>query len=234
MTDIEWREARGRCNRAASLASTYVCCFTNEEIKRYSRQYGIPQDKFMLVLDAFQHSDQKKPSDDGFVFAGGIQNRDWDTFFKAVDGLPCPVRVFTNQKLESVPSNTSLHLVGRDEYYSQMAAASCVVVPVGAEPLRINGIATWTNAMAMGKVVIATEPLGAPDYMEQGVSGFYVKYGDVDALRACIEKVMGDPELRRRMGAAARERAHREFSPEVFKRRILALLENHPDAAPET
>jgi glycosyltransferase involved in cell wall biosynthesis len=105
-----------------------------------------------------------------------------------------------------------------------MAAASCVVVPLLAEPLRITGTTTWTAAMAMGKVVIVTEPDGAPDYMEHGVSGFYVNHGDAKALRECIVKVMEDAALRKRVGKAARERAWREFSPEVFRRRVLGLL----------
>jgi len=230
MMDTEWRSIQtGRVNRAAAMASIKICCFTNEEVKRYARQSRIPQSRFGFVPACFQHRDQRPATDSGFVFAGGLQNRDWRTLLEAVDGLPYAVRLFTNQQFASLPSNVSVRLVGREEYYSQMAAASCVAVPVGAEPLRINGIATWTNAMAMGKVVIATEPLGAPDYMDQGISGFYVNYGDVEALRECIIKVMSDPSLRQRVGAAARERAHKEFSPEVFKRRILALLEgNHP------
>jgi len=78
--------------------------------------------------------------------------------------------------------------------------------------------------MAMGKVVIVTEPFGAPDYMDQGASGFYVNHGDAEGLRRCIDLVMRDPELRKQVGGAARERAWREFSPEVFRRRILSLL----------
>ena len=105
-----------------------------------------------------------------------------------------------------------------------MAAASCVVIPVLREPVRHTGLLTWTNAMAMGKVVIVTDPHGAPDYMEHGVSGFYVNHGDAEALRKTILLVMEDAALRKRIGEAARERAWKEFSPEVFRRRILSLL----------
>jgi glycosyltransferase involved in cell wall biosynthesis len=60
--------------------------------------------------------------------------------------------------------------------------------------------------------------------MEHGTSGFYVDYGDVEGLRQCIQRVMSDAGLRRRVGEAARQRAWREFSPEVFRQRVLALL----------
>jgi hypothetical protein len=35
---------------------------------------------------------------------------------------------------------------------------------------------------------------------------------------------MSDAELRRRVGQAARERALKEFSPEIFRSGVLALL----------
>jgi glycosyltransferase involved in cell wall biosynthesis len=226
MTDTEWPGlTQGRVNRAAALASVKVCCFTRTEIDRYSSHYKIPRDKFVFVPFSVEVCDLREPTDQGYIFAGGKQNRDWPTFLEAVKGLPYPVRVFTTKKLASVPSNVSVNLVGREEYYSHMSAASCVVIPVGRESTRITGIRSWTNAMGMGKVVVVTEPLGAPDYMDQGISGFYVNHGDVDALRTSIVRVMEDQQLRERVGHAARQRALQDFSPEVFHRRIVDLLE---------
>ena len=229
MTDTEWHELEGgRVNRAAALASAAVCSNTRIEIQRYSRQYGIPREKFVLVPIAFQKRDVCKASDEGYVFSGGAQGRDWGTLVSAVDGLPYNVRVFAREKLARIPPNTTVELVSRQEYFRQMAAASCVVVPLLPEPMRVTGIITWATAMAMGKVVIVTEPQGAPDYMEHGISGFYVNHHDAKALRQCIELVMTDTNLRRRVGGAARERAWKEFSPDSFRRNIVSLLEGNP------
>jgi glycosyltransferase involved in cell wall biosynthesis len=173
---------------------------------------------------AFQRPDIFEASDAGYVFAGGNQGRDWETLFRAVEGLPFPVTILTTRTFAAYPANVTIAKVSRQEYYRRMAAASCVVVPLLPEPLRITGTTTWINAMGTGKVAIVTEPHGAPDYMEQGVSGFYVNYGDAEGLRQCIQRVMGDAELRRRVGQAARERAFKEFSPETFRRGVLALL----------
>jgi len=226
MTDTEWRDPKaGRVNRLAAMGSTAVCCFTRAEIERSSRCYRIPMEKFRFVPLAFQKRDLFEPSDEGYVFSGGAQGRDWRTLLAAVSGLPYAVRVYTKSQMPAVTSNVKVEGVTREEFWRRMAAASCVVVPVFREPIRVTGDTTWTAAMAMGKVVIATEPCGAPDYMEHGVSGFYVDYGDAEALRYYIELVMKDSELRKRMGAAARERAWRDFSPEVFRRRVLSVLE---------
>jgi glycosyltransferase involved in cell wall biosynthesis len=48
---------------------------------------------------------------------------------------------------------------------------------------------------------------GIPEVVEHGRTGLLVKPGDPAALAAAIDAVLGDPEVARRMGAAARERA---------------------------
>jgi len=227
MTDVEWpRWGTGIINCVAGNAASAICCNTHVEMERYSRTYKVPAEKFRFVPMAFQKPDMRETSDGGYIFAGGNQARDWRTFFEAVGELPYPVRCFTTQGgLPRVPPNVTIASVAREEFYNQMAAASCVVVPVVKEPLRVTGPTTWINAMGMGKVVIVTEPEGAADYMESGVSGFYVNHGDAEALRECVVMVMQDGELRKRVGEAARKRAETEFSPEVFRRRVLWLLE---------
>jgi len=225
MTDTEWRElSGGRLNRWAAMASIAVTSNTQVEIERYSRHYQIPKNKFRLVRLAYQRLDQRRPTDEGYIFAGGFQARDWETFLKAVDGLPFPVRIFTQARLPCVPSNTTVELTDRRSFYDRMAAASCVVIPMKPEPLRITGSTTWTNAMGMGKVVIVTDQEGAPDYIETGISGFCVPPGDVGALRETISRVMINSSSRARIGEAARERAAEEFSPQNFRGQLLAIL----------
>ena len=226
LMDQEWySQAGGQLARRAYLSSAAICCNTRIEIERYSQQSGVSRDRFHFVPLAFQARDCRKPSDEGFVFAGGFQGRDWRTLVKAVQGLPYQIRIFTKDVIDSIPSNVTVRTVSREEYFCQMAASSCVVVPVKPELGRITGTTTWTAAMSMGKPVIVTEPLGAPDYMEFGVSGFYVDYGGAAELGRIIDLVMKDPGLRRRVGEAARERAWREFSPEAFRSHVLSLLE---------
>ncbi len=92
LTDTEWRELDGgRLNRAASLARAAVCCNTRAEIERYSRQFKIPRDNFAFVPVAFQKRDLFEATDEGYVFSGGVQARDWGCLVDAVDGLPYKV-----------------------------------------------------------------------------------------------------------------------------------------------
>ena len=71
------------------------------------------------------------------------------------------------------------------------------------------------EAMAWGRPVVASAVGGLVDAVEDGVTGLLVPPGDVAALRAALERLLGDAELRARLGAAAREKAQRELSFDV-------------------
>ena len=63
------------------------------------------------------------------------------------------------------------------------------------------------EAMAHGRPVVASAVGGLLDLVEDGVTGLLVPPGDVAALRSALERLLADPELRARLGAAARARA---------------------------
>jgi glycosyltransferase involved in cell wall biosynthesis len=70
------------------------------------------------------------------------------------------------------------------------------------------------EAMSEGRPVIGTRPGGHEDMIDHGESGFVVPAGDVEALAWAMATLLGDGELRRRMGIGARECAKR-FTREV-------------------
>jgi glycosyltransferase involved in cell wall biosynthesis len=63
------------------------------------------------------------------------------------------------------------------------------------------------EAMSRGRPVIGTSHGGHIDMIVDGDNGLLVPPGDVDALASAMQRLSADPDLRRRMGAAARERA---------------------------
>jgi len=64
----------------------------------------------------------------------------------------------------------------------------------------------FPEAMATGLPIVATRVDGAPEAIEDGVTGFLVSPGDVAGLARRTAQLVADPDLRRRMGAAARGR----------------------------
>lgn len=62
----------------------------------------------------------------------------------------------------------------------------------------------FVEAGAAGVPVVGTRVGGVPEMMDEGVSGVLVPLFDVPALSAAIERLVLDPDLRARMGAAGR------------------------------
>jgi glycosyltransferase involved in cell wall biosynthesis len=56
------------------------------------------------------------------------------------------------------------------------------------------------EAMSVKLPVIASNTGGLPENVEDGRSGILVPVGDSEAICAALEKLLGDPDLRRSMG----------------------------------
>ena len=80
------------------------------------------------------------------------------------------------------------------------------------------------EAAAAGKPIVASDIGGLRDIVVDGETGLMVAPEDRPALVAAMERMIGDEELRRRLGAAARERAAR-FSPEAIVPQFEAAYE---------
>jgi glycosyltransferase involved in cell wall biosynthesis len=61
------------------------------------------------------------------------------------------------------------------------------------------------------------------DAIDDGLTGMLHAPGDVAGIESALERLMADPDLRSRMGAAARERALRDFSMERISGELLAF-----------
>ena len=79
--------------------------------------------------------------------------------------------------------------------------------------------------MAHARPVVATAVGGLVEAVVDGETGLLVPAGDVPALRAALERLLGDEELRRRLGAAGRDRARDRFSREAAVTATLAAYE---------
>jgi glycosyltransferase involved in cell wall biosynthesis len=89
------------------------------------------------------------------------------------------------------------------------AAADVVVLPsIAGEGLP----RVLMEAGLLGRPVIGTRLSGAPEIIEDGVTGLIVPPGDVAALAEAMCTLAGDAALRQRMGAAASARVGRLFT----------------------
>ena len=98
-------------------------------------------------------------------------------------------------------------LVPHNELGPLYERAAVVAVPSHREGF---GVACL-EAMAHGRPVVASAVGGLLDLVVDGETGLFVPPRDVPALRAALERLLGDAELRERLGAAARERVRTHF-----------------------
>ncbi|HEX2037870.1 MAG TPA: glycosyltransferase family 4 protein [Chloroflexota bacterium] len=99
---------------------------------------------------------------------------------------------------------TWLGVVPQEEMPEVYAMADLFVCPsVWDEPFGTVNV----EAMAAGTPVVASRAGGIPEAIAEGETGILVPPGDVEALAGALLALIGDPDRRRRMGQAARERA---------------------------
>lgn len=74
--------------------------------------------------------------------------------------------------------------------------------------------------MAMGRPQVSTLLGGPSEYLTDGVEALAVKPADAGALAEAMRRLAEDPDLRAKMGAAARERYMRDFAWHRFIARL--------------
>ena len=91
----------------------------------------------------------------------------------------------------------------------------------------------YVEAMACGRPVIAVDQGGPPEAIVDGETGFLVPARDVDATTAALDRVLGDPLLRKRLGEQARRHVGSYFGTDAFAARVLAAFERTIERASE-
>ena len=81
----------------------------------------------------------------------------------------------------------------------------------------------FLEAAASGVPAVAGRSGGAWEAVDDGSTGFVVDPLDAGAVAAALERLLADPALRRRMGAAARTRAEQDFAYDTLAGRLMPL-----------
>jgi glycosyltransferase involved in cell wall biosynthesis len=76
---------------------------------------------------------------------------------------------------------------------------------------------------ATARPLVGTTTPGCQDFILDGETGFLVPPGDASALADALEKLINDPDLRGRMGAAGRQRVLDGYTHESVNQRTLAI-----------
>lgn len=173
-----------------------------------------------------------------YVLCFGRSQRDYDTFFDAMERLPYPAAIprpnfqdfaihcsrFT-RKLTDLPKHVRL----LDDDGSQesmiriLEGAKVVALPILESSMNASGIGVYLNAMLLRRCVVISATPGAADILtDQAV---LVPPADSGALAGAIERVWTDNEFR----LATAERGHRHAlslggEPELRQRTLDAAI----------
>jgi len=109
----------------------------------------------------------------------------------------------------------------REDMPSVMSALDVLVCPSQAEPFG----RVLLEAMACERPVVATRAGGAPEVVEDGVTGILVEPGRPDQIADALDRLARDPELRSRMGRAGRSRVEQRFLAKETARKLKALYD---------
>ena len=118
------------------------------------------------------------------------------------------IRAYARSKL---PEGSILFLGFLSDMRQFMAACDVVVFPTS--PVLGEGFGLVAlEAMAAGRPVVVTRVGALPEVVEQARTGFVVEPDDVEELSHRLLSLGTSPDLRARLGAAARERAVGDFN----------------------
>jgi glycosyltransferase involved in cell wall biosynthesis len=95
-----------------------------------------------------------------------------------------------------------------------MSAVDLLVLPSVAEAFGL----VLTEALYLGTPVVASKAGGIPEIVSDGIDGVLVPPADAEALAGALAELLLDPDRRRRMAGAGRQKVQERFSFEGMVR----------------
>ena len=136
-----------------------------------------------------------------------------------------PLRGALEEQASDLPGVTFRGVSSREQLAAAYAQASVVVVPsVPASSGDQDGLPTvLLEAMGMERAVVGSDLPGINEALIDGETGLLVPPGDPDALAGALARVLGDDDLRTRLGEAAAVRSN-DYTVEACAKRFAELL----------
>lgn len=218
-TDVELaRRARGPARRVVRKARLVIC--PSQALASAARDLGAQEVRVIPSGVQVPESVAEPADPPEILFAGRLSpEKGILELVEAASGMSLVV-AGDGPLRERVPG--ALGFVPHHALGALYERASVVACPSHREGFGV----VCAEAMAYGRPVVAGAVGGLLDLVVDGETGLLVPPRDVSALRGALERLLGDEELRRRLGAAARERIKERFAwPAVTDATIAAYEE---------
>lgn len=206
------------------------------EARYYSARFGLPSDRVSVCLlgspDVLGHiaamgSGSISVAPEPYVFTGGRTGRDHETFLAAAAGLDMQAVLYapiTSLDKMKLPANVRLQpLMPRDAYYSTLAGAAIVVLPLRSTN-HAAGLSLLLPAMSAGRPIICSDTPVIREYVRDGETALLVPPNDAVALRNTVARLMADDNLRQSLGRHARQHWQEQHTQVAFAAKVDQIL----------
>ncbi len=166
---------------------------------------GVPAGAFTV---AFSGRNRPRKGIHVLIEAAGLLPDDYQIHFVLAGKIEMNRRL--ERSLAGCPARDRIHFAGFRTDAPQLAGACDLfcLPSIGREGFSRAVV----EAMAYGTPAISSDVGGMPEMVDHGVTGLIVPQKDPQALADAIQDLYENPELRERMGQAARERIDKVFN----------------------
>lgn len=187
---------------------------TEWEKQKNAELFGIPPGRLEYIPwplsaegDVLAPFDSKPEND--MVLSSGRAVSDWETLFQAAEGQSWPLTVVCGRAdlaainiLNQNGRARVLNDISFEDHHAMLKDAAVYVISL-KETEGSTGQVRLSNSVRAGAPVVATRVRGLEGYVIDGESGILVEPGDWRGLRAAIEGLLADRELRRQLRQTA-------------------------------
>jgi len=174
------------------------------------------------------------PTKGDYVLSCGATRRDWPTLISAIKQTETKLVIVAGKDSATgrtgldgieIPHNVELLLgIPYARYKDLLRNSMFVVVPLKSVHFTA-GLTVITQAMAMGKAVIATSNPALMDYITDGETGLFVPPGDAGALADRISYLLSNPSEVERLGFKARAAMNGHLGERAMGEGVWSLLQ---------
>ena len=195
--------------------------FLRKEKGAASSRLGLPSGRLLLTVARLASAERYKGMETVILALPKVLEDFPDTFYVIIGEGD------EQERLEHIAKEIGVeqHVIfpgaqGVDRLIDYYSACDIFVMPSRKEGFGI----VFLEAMTFGKPVIGGKHGGTPEVVKDGVTGYLVEFGDTDVLANRLVRLLGNKDLRERMGEAGRRHVENNYTFEHFRRRLLQLL----------
>lgn len=204
------RRMVNRLIRWFGIGELEVIAYSPSEVEHLVKEAGIERSRVHFQIWRLELDGRAPPSavrDNGYIFSGGYSNRDYDSLLRATAGTDLPVVIGASRRNEiaEVPGpQVRMHFdIPENEFELLLAGSRVCVIPLQDES-DACGLSVLLRVLRNGKALIATRHSSIEAYLGLDYPGF-VTVGDVEGLRAQLQRTMTDSAYRAALEAAVRQ-----------------------------